>query len=102
MRVRKLIDKEKQIEICKKAIDTYGEHSQMIKCIEECSELQRAISRTILDQPIGTLQPCDNFNEELADVEIMLQQMKSTSYFNEKLFDYWKERKLKKLEGNVW
>ena len=97
-----MINRETEKLICKKAIDTYGEHSQMIKCIEECSELQRAISRTILDQPIGTLQPCDNLNEELADVEIMLQQMKSTSYFNEKLFDYWKERKLKKLEGNVW
>ena len=97
-----MIDIDREKEICKKVVDTYGEHSQMIKCVKECSELQRAISRTILDQPIGNVEPSVNFNEELADVEIMLQQMKSTSYFNSDLFDYWKERKLKKLEGVVW
>ncbi len=97
-----LIDINREKEICKKTVETYGEHSQMIKCIEECSELQRAISRTILDQPINNIEPKNNFNEELADVEIMLQQMKSTTYFDTNLFDYWKDRKLKKLEGVVW
>ena len=97
-----MINLDRENEICKKAIDTYGEHSQMIKCIEECSELQRAISRTILDQPIGNVQAKDNFVEELADVEIMLHQMKSTSYFDKNLFEYFKEEKLKKLEANVW
>ena len=97
-----MISKETEKLICKKAIDTFGEHSQMIKCSEECAELIRAISRTILDQPIGTVQPKDNFNEELADVEIMLQQMKETTYFNKNLFEYFKEEKLKRLERNVW
>ncbi|BBK77715.1 nucleoside triphosphate pyrophosphohydrolase family protein [Clostridium butyricum] len=97
-----MINKETEKLICKKAVDNYGEHSQMIKCVEECSELQRAISRTILDQPIGNVKPKDNFNEELADVEIMLQQMKSTSYFDKNLFEFFKEEKLKRLEGVVW
>ena len=97
-----MINKETEKLICKKAVDTYGEHSQMIKCVEECSELQRAIARTILDQPIGTVQPKNNFVEELADVEIMLQQMKQTTYLDKKLFDFWKEEKLKRLERNVW
>ena len=97
-----LINKETEKLICKKAVDTYGEHSQMIKCVEECSELQRAIARTILNQPIGTVKPKDNFNEELADVEIMLQQMKQTTYFDEKLFNFFKEDKLRRLKGVVW
>ena len=97
-----MINKETEKLICRKAIDTYGEHSQMIKCVEECSELQRAISRTILDQPIGNIKPRDNFNEELADVAIMLQQMKQTTYFDKNLFEYFKEEKLKRLERSVW
>ena len=97
-----MINKETEKSICKRAVNTFGEHSQMIKCVEECSELQRAIARTILDQPIGTVQPKDNFVEELADVEIMLQQMKQTTYFDKKLFDFFKEEKLKRLERNVW
>lgn len=97
-----MINKENEKLICKKAVNTFGEHSQMIKCSEECAELIRAISRTILDQPIGIVQPKDNFNEELADVEIMLQQMKQVTYFDKKLFDFFKEEKLKKLERNVW
>jgi NTP pyrophosphatase (non-canonical NTP hydrolase) len=97
-----LINKENEKLICKKAVNTFGEHSQMIKCVEECSELQRAIARTILDQPIGNVKPRDNFNEELADVEIMLQQMKQVTYFDKKLFDFFKEEKLKRLERNVW
>lgn len=97
-----MFNKETEKLICKKAVNTFGEHSQMIKCVEECSELQRAIARTILDQPIGTVQPKNNFVEELADVEIMLQQMKQTTYFDKKLFDFFKEEKLKRLERNVW
>ncbi len=97
-----MINKENEKLICKKAVNTFGEHSQMIKCVEECSELQRAIARTILDQPIGNVKPRDNFNEELADVEIMLQQMKQVTYFDKKLFDFFKEEKLKRLERNVW
>ena len=97
-----MINKETEKSICKRAVNTFGEHSQMIKCVEECSELQRAIARTILDHPIGTVQPKDNFVEELADVEIMLQQMKQTTYFDKKLFDFFKEEKLKRLERNVW
>ena len=96
-----MIRTETQNKICKKAVKTYGEHSQMIKCIEECSELQRAISRVIINQPIDGREPSWNFNEELADLEIMLQQMKCTSYFDKEKFDTWKEIKLKKLEEKI-
>lgn len=97
-----MINKETEKLICKKAIENFGEFPQMIKCIEELSELQRAISRAILKQPIGDISPNINFNEELADAEIMIQQMKETYYFDKKIFEEFKEKKIKKLQEVIW
>ena len=34
-----LIKAERKLKICKKAINTFGKHNQIIKAIEECGEL---------------------------------------------------------------
>lgn len=66
-------------EILKKAIDVYGTHNQMLKCIEECGELSRAISRILIELSSGdgftTEEGLANLEEELADVSIMVEQM---------------------------
>ena len=66
-------------EILQKAIKTYGTHNQMLKCIEECSELSRAISRILIELSSGdcftTKESEENLHEELADVLIMVEQM---------------------------
>lgn len=66
-------------EILKKAIDTYGTHNQMLKCIEECGELSRAVSRILTELSSGegftTKESQENLYEELADVLIMIDQM---------------------------
>lgn len=66
-------------EILQKAIDTYGTHNQMLKCIEECGELSRAISRILIELSSGdgftTEESQENLYEELADVLIMIEQM---------------------------
>ena len=66
-----MINKETEKLICKKAVDSYGEISQMIKATEEMGELIRAISRVILQQGESDVQIESNYNEEIADVTIM-------------------------------
>ncbi|WP_315970292.1 hypothetical protein [Clostridium botulinum] len=94
-----LISKEKQEIICNKAIRTFGEHTQMIKTMEELGELTRAISRVLLGQGEERIE---NLHEEIADVEIMLMQLKGMCYVSKPLVDDWKAKKFKKLEGVVW
>ena len=66
-------------EILEKAIKQYGEHNQMLKCIEECGELSRAVSRILIELSSGdgftTEESLANLQEELADVSIMAEQM---------------------------
>ena len=97
-----MINKETEKLICKKAVDTFGEISQMIKAAEEMGELIRAISRVILQQGESDVQIESNYNEEIADVTIMLEQLKYTRHYKQELVDYWKEEKLKRLKGIVW
>ena len=93
-----MISKDKEKEICKKAVNTFGEHTQMVKAMEECSELIQALSRVVIDQN----PDLDNVCEEIADVEILICQLKEMEPISTKLIDDWKCKKLKKLEGVVW
>ena len=56
-----------------KAIETYGEASQLIVLFEEMSELQKEICKSIR---YNKRQLKTKVAEELADVEIMLEQVK--------------------------
>ncbi len=91
-----MISIEKQTEICNKAIRTFGGNNQMIKACEECGELIQALSKYVLNQNSDV----DNVCEEIADVEIMCQQMREI--FSSMQIDDWKAKKFKKLEGVVW
>ena len=94
--MRGLISKEKQQEICKKAINTFGERRQVIKVCEELGELQTALCKFTLDNK-------HNVEEEIADVEIMLSQLRlMTHLFDVSEIERIKEAKLKRLEGVVW
>ena len=98
-----MFSKEEQRNICKKAVDSFGEISQMIKTTEEMGELIRAISRIILQQGESDEQIESNYNEEIADVSIMLEQLKYTRHYKQELVDYWREEKLKRLiKGILW
>lgn len=57
--------------ICNTALEHYGVHSQIVKCMEECGELIQALARKLSGEHNE-----ENVAEELADVEIMLMQMK--------------------------
>lgn len=59
------------------AIDTYGREAQTDICIEECSELIKALlkyRRLPLEERLATkgMKVLENIQEEIADVQIML------------------------------
>ena len=59
------------VEILKKAIDTYGINAQLDMCVEEMSELTKEICK----HKRGANNR-DSIIEEIADVSIMIEQLK--------------------------
>ena len=88
----KRFTKDEEIIICNKAINSYGNASQKIKAIEEMGELIQAISKSLLDNE-------NNVEEEIADVEIMLTQLKIM--YNLSDIENWRNYKLNRLKERV-
>lgn len=63
-----------QRALCRDILNHYGTNMQMDVTQEECAELIQAISKVKREGLRATTY--DNFIEELADVEIMIEQMK--------------------------
>lgn len=61
---------DEQKNICQNIADYYGEKHQILKSIEEMAELTQAIIKYI-DNP----EEWENFCDELADVNIMVEQL---------------------------
>ena len=79
----------------------YGAKSQMMKCCEELSELESAILKHLNKGGNNT----DEILDEMADVYIMLEQMKNVFPFGENVLDerieYKLNRQAKRMErGN--
>lgn len=87
--------KRKKIEkIFKKSIEVYGKEAQSRQAMEECAELVQAINKCLR---YPNKDDCkDNLVEEIADVEIMLFQLKEMFYINETEIYEWKEKKAKR------
>lgn len=67
-----MLNKENK-ELCWQVLSKYGIRNQMFKVIEECAELQEAVSHAFQsDFDISTVS---NLNEELVDVIVVCQQM---------------------------
>lgn len=75
--------------------DKWGNYAQVTKAIEELSELIKELCKDQLDS--GNL---DKIAEELADVEIMCEQLRFIYEFD-KLVDFWKKYKLERLARRV-
>jgi NTP pyrophosphatase (non-canonical NTP hydrolase) len=78
-------------QILKATIEKYGRGAQRDKAIEELSELIRALARC--DDP-------ENIAEEMADVEIMLAQMRII-LGNDTDVERWKVKKLQRLNRRL-
>lgn len=87
--------KEIESEIYRQALKKWGSTAQVIMVFEEMAELQKELSKFLRGNWIG-----DNIAEEIADVEIMLEQMKLL-FGIEELIDINKKYKLKRLAERV-
>ena len=95
-------------EIMQKAINTYGLENQMIKTVEELSELSQALCKSIIRLNYtkektsleDDLKSVDNIFEEMADVEIMLEQCK-IMFQCDKEVSAWKHKKIERLERRL-
>ena len=79
----------KEQRIYRVAVNTYGEESQVGMMIEEMSELTQALCKMKRGKD-------HNITEELADVEIMLNQLKLM--FGQMEVEEWKIIKLARLD----
>ena len=70
---------EEQLDVLKRAIQTYGETSQEIVAMEECGELIQSISKNF--RGVGKVE---DVVEELADVLIMIEQLKVIYHIEDK------------------
>lgn len=87
------IKNDESIVICKKAVETFGAAIQQVVAMEEMGELIQAISKSIRCKT-------NNVEEEIADVEIMLMQLRLI--FNNEKVEEIKQAKLKRLKELVW
>ena len=75
----------------------YGARSQMLKCCEELSELEAAILKHLNKDGNNTEEVLD----EMADVYVMLEQMKNVFPFGENILadriDYKLNRQAKRI-----
>ena len=82
-----------EIEILRAAIAEYGEEAQTKMVLEEMSELQKEICKRWRGKDnIG------NIAEELADVEIMLDQLKMILHIEVEVGQYRREKLLRLKE----
>lgn len=84
------------ISILKKAIRHYGRQHQQTKAVEELAELQTAILKSLDGR-------CDmkNIVEEIADVEIMLVQLKKMFLIKPEELDLIKTEKILRLKRRM-
>lgn len=94
------MNKTNQEIICSAAVQTYGLDSQLDMLVEECAEVIQA--RNKLKRYPDRPDILDNFMLEVAQVEIMIQQIKGMGGLNcEYQIEQIKTRELVKLEQKV-
>lgn len=82
-------------KIYKEALDKYGAQMQETICIEELSELQKALCKLIRGN--GSMA---DISEEIADVQIMLAQM-IILFDLESSVEKWRDIKLARLRDRL-
>ena len=83
--------KKKPIDVYDEALEKWGALAQTAKACEELAELQKELLKAFCLEVNN-----DHIAEEIADVEIMLEQMKRV-YAEERDVQIWKAQKLVRL-----
>ena len=81
--------------VCLKAIQKWGEETQLMVAVEEMAELTKEISKHYRGE-----NNLDAISEEMADVYIMLAQME-IMLGNERNVKHWFDYKLNRLKERV-
>ena len=79
----------------KDAVETFGEVSQVVVAIEELSELMKELCKLLRGE-----YHIDDMAEEMADVEIMLEQLR-VIFANDEKIERWKSMKLERLKERI-
>lgn len=91
----------KNKKLYKKNIKINGEKSQIIKCIEELSELTKELAKVAFNSKFETnIDIIKKISEEIADVKITLKQI-GIIFDNKKEIKRAKKYKLKRLKERV-
>lgn len=89
-------------EILKNAIDYYGEFTQHSVAQEECGELIQAISKWLRAvKPTDQLNARNLIRDEMADVLVMLEQLKLMHSISDKELNQQIDYKLVRLRGRM-
>ena len=83
--------------VYRKAIKRFGKPNQMIKAIEEMSELTKVISKIL---GMGGEVSIEDIIEEIADVTIMMEQLRVIYNINDEVCDMM-DSKVKRLENRI-
>lgn len=85
-----------------KSAEYYGYNKQSQLLVEECSELIQAVCK--YNRYKGTkrsIKCLENLVEEIADVEIMLEQIKAMLNISEELTRVWKIQKVIRTQERI-
>ncbi|MBQ6836414.1 MAG: hypothetical protein IJO47_05115 [Clostridia bacterium] len=83
--------------VYRKAIERFGPPNQMIKAIEEMSELTKVLAKILV---MGGEVSLDELIEEVADVTIMMEQLRLIFNINDEVCEIM-DSKIRRLEGRV-
>lgn len=81
--------------VCQRAVEAYGKEHQLIICMEEMAELTKELTKNLRGR-----RNLQDISEEVADVEIMLEQVKVIFDLKEEVSEA-KEAKLLRLQKRI-
>jgi len=92
-------------ETINRAVWRWGPAAQEVKAIEELAELQQALARVVNAAALSSMdeltRAVEHVFEEIADVEIMLEQIRLIFCDAPEEIDRWKHQKLARLKERL-
>jgi len=92
---------EQQETILQKALNVYGIQSQTLMLAEECAEVVKAASKLVRNKNFKSSELINCLVEEIADVRIMLNQMRIYYEIPDEQIDQVVAYKIGRLEKNL-
>ena len=84
-------------KLIEKVIDKNGITNQLFIAVEECAELQQAISKCYRNKELIPTEVRENLIEEMADVMICLEQLQIMYYIDDEELYAIKQKKENRL-----